>query len=136
MTFNIPVFAKRDNPIKRAIIQWLESQFPQSNKGSVLFRIGDLEDGVREILGNPKMKSSSIRAHTGNLKTDKFITPCDSPDEEIEIKSNESSEYKPPARVQDSYATIGADQLAKLLEIRNNWEGKQVPSKAPARTQR
>lgn len=120
---NIPLFSKRPNAIKRALIQWLDERFNQerarrntvSGVKAIQFRIGDLEDGVRNILGDDSIPPSTLRTHTANLKTDRFFKMLDE-------DSPNALDPSIPERTRTRHAHMTAEQMDRLLRIRDSWD--------------
>ncbi len=120
MNFNIPTFARLQNPIKLAIIRWIDNQFQQSDADEIVFQMGDLEDGIREILGDPNLKDATIRTHTGNLVSakprylDAAVVSNSTEQEELAAKK-----YKTPHR--DRTFSISEKQMGNLLRVQEDW---------------
>lgn len=122
MVYNIPTFARLQNPIKSAIIQWIEEQFKEASSPGLTFRMGDLEDGIREILKDPNLKGSTIRTHTVNLTgaRPRYV------DEITPIPDSETSEEidlarKPKSSYSDRTFQVSEYQLNRLLAIQSDW---------------
>lgn len=111
-----------------AIIKWFEDNFDhlspvaptaRDSSETKIFKIGDLEDGIREILEAPQMSPSVIRTHTANLRTGKLIT----------VNANDDDEATRSSRLVDTKnktALISRDQLDRMVSYRNTWDLKQI----------
>ncbi len=130
MTPNIPTFSKRHSPIKSAIISWIDDQFQKSGKEELIFKMGELEDGVRKILKKPELSSASIRGHSCNLigpPKGVFAT---------EITSSPTQNTKwPQTPYRNRSLRISSKQRDNLLAVQANWE-QRYPSLKPEGRQR
>lgn len=130
---NIPLFSKRPNAIKRALIQWLDEKFHHERASknrsieveSIQFNIGDLEDGVRNILGDESIPPSTIRTHTANLKTDRFFKMLDGDDPYVLDPSV-------PERTRTRNVHVTKEQMDRLLRIRESWDLARPTANPPA----
>lgn len=121
MTNEKPAFAKRDNPIKRAIIEIIVEEFErQSNPASISLTFGELETKVREKLRRPNMPASSIRSHTANLKIPKgrYI---DIISELPPVNEIEQLDAVRIGTVQSLSFSVSKFQLEALIQVRDLW---------------
>jgi len=98
--------------------------------------MGDLEDGIRDILNDPNLKGATIRTHTGNLigAKPRYI-------DEVAPKSLKELEEEPDctprqkAPYKDRSFTVSKVQMESLLAVQTDW-ARRYPTAQLARDSR
>lgn len=117
------IFAKKPdrNGVKQAALIWIIEGFENQKKSEFIFAMGDLEDGIREIIGNKDLPLSSLRAHTSNMRG-KYITVSDKTFPTKPANGNDPK-YTPACSKRDVKVSVNTKQVDMLRNLYRNWFG-------------
>ncbi len=107
------------------MVTWLDDRFggkPVPKRATTpvgRFTTGQLEEGVREILGQPDLPVCTIRSHIHHLKLGKYVATSETQPKKPKPARGKSN-Y--PAPVRDLQMTITRGQLDRLNHIVDGWD--------------